>query len=77
MNATKLYWKDEGGADAEPFGPLMGVDEPARDADPNIDPDSIGMPFGYEPEWLIDYGWVTLNEARIHARTLNIELEES
>jgi hypothetical protein len=75
MTATVMYWKDEDDVDGQPIGPLVSVDEPGRDADPNVG--ELGMPFGYDPDWQTDYGWVTLREARACAEQAGIPLVES
>lgn len=72
----EVHFKDEDGPDDNPIGPVIVIDPKMRADDPKVD--EIGsIPFGYEPEWLLDMGWMSRSEAAGIALWCGTELQES
>jgi len=80
MPDLKMYFKDEGGPERDPFGPVQIVDADALAAwkvKQGLGPDSWGVPYGSTPDGIEDLGWQSRSWARAEAERRGIALEES
>lgn len=75
MNVRTITFKHEGEQGGVPIGPVRIIDVTAMEADPLVTP--LGIPYGYEPPWLEDRGWMTLSGALALASTEGLELKEA
>ena len=70
----QVTFKCEDMIDGVPVGPCIVDDLTAADADPLCQ--GVGMPYGYEPAWREDRGWMSKPQARKVAAQYGVELKE-
>jgi hypothetical protein len=71
--AVVSFKEEDSDPDGTPIGPITVIDVEKQAADPKVT--GMGIPFGYEPEWMDERDWGTLADARALASELGAELE--